>query len=100
MSKVVKCGCGKHHVQSDRTVSFEGRDWDARCAFQAQQETITGLQEQLAAERKKIPIYNALKRIVGGTKCSLCNKPLGTQFKLYGEAFYHSACLTDLGGES
>lgn len=100
MSKVVKCGCGKHHVQSDKAISFEGRLWDVNCAFTAQQETISGLREELAAYRKKDPIYNALKRIVGGTKCALCNKVLGTQFKLYGEAFYHSACLTDIGGEA
>lgn len=71
------CGCGKHKIDlTAKVVDFDGKEWDAICAF------------------------SQMKNLLEKVDCPLCNRPVGKNYKFFGNNLYHKKCLYDLGGES
>lgn len=105
MSKLVFCGCEKHHVlpTDPNVVELNGRHWHVRCAFRVTQETHVKAEADRALMLKTIRKLNRFKDGVlrlHSWRCGSCNQRLrGSTYKFYGEAVYHTHCLEELGGE-
>ena len=80
-----------------QTVAWNGRAWDARCAFHALLSVTEHHEEVLRKSTHRLALYKRLAEKHG--LCAGCSKPLGNNYKILGDNVYHVKCLYDIGGE-